>query len=430
MEEHGPEFPTVGGYVMRIMELRVRCILAAALLLVTVAGCDDDKSTSPPIVEETKIGVLLPKTGDLAAYGPPMENGVELARREINEAGGVLGTNVRLVSRDSQTDPQEAATTAHSMIVTEGVQAILGAASSGVSQAVLETTMVKRVVLMSGSSTSPFFSDVADSGFFFRTVPSDALQGEVIAKKARELGNETASVLHVNNAYGVPLAAVFESSFEERGGTVLENVPFEKEQGSYAAELSVVFPDDPALWPDVVVLIAYPSSGGTIMRDYVLGGFSAQWILADGLKSPEFITNAEPGNVEGMIGTGPYTGGANYDRFIAAYMAEFGEDPRNHIYTESFYDAMILLALAIQKAGEATGPAIRDALKSVSAPPGVVINSGEFAIALEELAAGHDINYEGAAGPVDLDEAGDVIADYEIWKIEGGQIVHIETIRP
>ncbi|MCK4304312.1 MAG: ABC transporter substrate-binding protein [Candidatus Eisenbacteria sp.] len=350
--------------------------------------------------------------------------------KEINNAGGILGQDVKLLIRDSQTDPDKAASTASDMIDGEGVPAIIGAASSGVSQKVLETTQARSVVLISGSSTSPFFTDVADSGFFFRTVPSDALQGKVMAKKARNLGYDTASVLYVNNAYGSPLTAVFEASFEEAGGTVLESVSFDKEQGSYAPQLSQVFPADSTQWPDVVILIAYPGSGGTIISEYVLGGFETAWILGDGLKSPNFITNAGAANVNGMIGTGPYTGGPNYEAFVAAYGVEFGEDPRTHIYAESYYDAMMLLALAIEKAGEATGPAIRDALKSVSGPSGEVVNVGQFANGVAELAAGRDINYEGAAGPVDFDEVGDVIADYEVWKIEGGQIVHVETIRP
>ena len=396
------------------------CILLLALFVGTVCKKKEE-------ARGLKVGVVLPLSGSLGTYGGPMINGIKLAVKEINEAGGVLGDTIILVIKDSETDTLKAVEKAKELVEQEGVKFIIGAASSGVTKKVLEYTKNMGVLLMNGCSTSPYFTTCDDNGLFFRTCPSDALQGKALAKLANKEGYTKASIIYVDNPYGEGLADAFEEAFTALGGQVLAKVPYTEGQASYADVVDSAFSPG----PEVCILIAYPKEGGTIIRDWAAGGYGGTFLFTDGLKSEDFITNAGAENVEGMKGTAPYTGGPNFDKFCDMYQQEFGEDPRQYVFCDTHYDAMILLALGIIKAGVCEPDSVKKVLQSVSAPPGDTVNVGEFKTAVSLLNQGKDINYEGASGPVDFDEVGDVTANYEVWKIENGQIVSaIEIITP
>ncbi|MEE8363965.1 MAG: ABC transporter substrate-binding protein, partial [Dehalococcoidia bacterium] len=203
-------------------------IMAVALTTVVGCGDDDDDETSK---EPVKIGTLLDYTGDLAVYGPPIRNGVDLAIELVNDAGGVLGTRLRAIHRDSGTSPLTASDAARALINIDKVGAIVGSLSSGVTTAVAESvTVPASVVLISPASTSAAITAIADNDFLFRTTVSDEAQSVVLARLAQELGFSSASTIYINNAYGEGLSRLFAASFSALGGTVLEQVPQESGQ--------------------------------------------------------------------------------------------------------------------------------------------------------------------------------------------------------
>ena len=379
---------------------------------------------SPAMAQEVKIGAVMSTTGPLQVYGEAGLKGIQLAIDEINEAGGVLGQTVTLVPADDATNPQVGVDAAQRLVNVDGVAGIVGALSSGVTIPIATTVSATAgVPQISTASTSPVISTLDDGGFLFRTTPHDALQGAVLADVVSEQGIDKVAVVYVNNDYGKGLADAFAGSY---GGEVTASIAYEERQASYRGELSQAAQGD----PEVLVMIAYPGDGIPMLRQALEEGLFERFVLTDGMKAAE-VVDAIGGPLDGSFGTAPI-GDPEAEAakiFREAYEAKFGELPPQP-FIDTAYDATMLLALAIEKAGTTDGAAVRDALHEVSKAPGEAILPGEFAKAKELLAAGQDVDYEGAAGSQDFDEAGDVPGTYSHWAIEDSKIVEVALIRP
>ena len=391
-------------------------ILIVSLGFLLTVGC---RGAEEEALKPVQIGTILAFTGDLASFGPPMRNGADLAAALVNAAGGVLDRPVRAAHKDSGTNPQVAIEAARTLININGAHAIVGALSSGITQAVAESlTVPNQVVLMSPASTSPALTVMDDDDFLFRTAVSDAAQGVVLARLAKEQGFNSASALYVNNAYGEGLANVFKEHFEKEGGKVVALVPQESGQPSYVSELRRATKGS----PEVLVAIGYPESAGVYLREALEGQYADQFLFVDGTKNQDMLNRLGVNQFEGMFGTAPGTPESDASRiFRKLYEERFGQLPTNPFIGETF-DAFVLLAFAIEKAGLNEGPAIRDALREVANPPGEKVGPGDVRRALELIRNGEDIDYEGVAGSQNIDANGDVSNAIEIWRIEGGQI--------
>ncbi|BAS26064.1 ABC transporter substrate-binding protein [Limnochorda pilosa] len=386
-------------------------------------------ASAPARAQEALLGTLLSLTGDLAAYGEPLKNASDLAADQINAQGGVRnGAFLRLVHRDDQTSPQPGVEAAQRLVSVDRVPAFVGALSSGVTIPVATSVAVpNRVVQISPASTSPEITNLDDDDYLFRTVPSDALQGKVLAQVAQEQGYKAVSVVYINNAYGEGLARNFQAAFEAGGGRVLVSVAMEGGQASYRGELQRAARGN----PEALVLIAYPENGATVLRQAVEEGFFRAFLFSDGLQSEDLVAAVGAQALEGTHGTSPLppTESPAYQLFRDAYAKKYGTPPPQPYMPEA-YDGTFVLALAMEKAGPgATGQQIRDALREVANAPGEVIHPGEWAKAKELIARGVDVDYQGASGPVEFDENGDVVnATYGVWKFEGGRIVQVRTV--
>ncbi len=369
------------------------------------------------------LGALMPMTGDLQVYGETSLNGVIMAVEQVNEAGGVNGNTLDLVVGDTQTNPQGGVDAAQKLVSVDGATVVVGALSSGVTIPIATSvTSVNGIPQISTASTSPVITTLDDNDFLFRSVPSDALQGVVLANVTKEAGHDSVGVLYINNDYGKGLAETFEANFD---GDVV-SLAYEPGQASYRGELREAAAND----AEALILIGYPENGITILRQGLEEGYFDTFIFTDGMKAPEIIDAiGEPLN--GSIGTTPQAV-ADSDgavKFVELYEARFGELPPKP-FIDSAYDAAMLAALAIEKAGSDDPTAIRDALRSVANPPGAEILPGEFAKAKELIAAGEDINYVGAAGSQNFDDNGDVSGTFAFWGIEDGEIVTHSMIEP
>ena len=399
--------------------------LSFALVLVLVAGACAPAAAPEEAAPPLKIGQLNTFTGTLSFFGEAHRNASMLAVDHINLAGGVLGSAVTIVARDTQTTPLVGVDAARALVKVEKVVAIVGALASSVSMAVAESvTAPNNILQISAASTSPAITVLADSDFLFRTTVSDAAQGVVLGRLARELGYNTASALYINNPYGEGLAEQFKTTFEEEGGTVLELVPHEDVQPTFVSELSKATEGN----PDVLVAIGYPGQAGIYLREALEGGYISTFIFCDGTKAPEMNEIVGWDKLEGTYGTnaGVEATVAGQAAFREAYATAFAVELPPLPYIDTTYDAVVLIALAAAKAGTTTdSAAIRDALRDVANPPGEIVGPGIDGIrqALELIRQGKDINYEGAGGSQDFDDNGDVISTIEIWKIEGGAIV-------
>lgn len=376
--------------------------------------------------EKIKIGSLMSLSGALASYGGPINNGCLLAAKHINDAGGILGKEVQIVTRDTKTDPTSGVDAARKLIDIDGVSAFVGALSSGVSMPVAESVAIpNEIVQISPASTTPQMTSLEDDDYVFRTVVSDEYQGVILGQLALDRGYETISVLYVNNAYGQGLANASTEWFEKQGGEVYTKVPYEKGKASYRGELSQATSKK----PDALILIGYPENGSTIIRQAISEGFIDEFLFVDGLKSPELIENVGAQYLEGTYGTTPGSKETpSLGTFNQEYEKEFGKAPPKPFMTNA-YDAVVIIALAMQRAGDTSSQAIRDNLREVSNEPGEKIYAGvdEFKKALALLEEGKEINYQGAGSVVSLNKAGDVVSPILIWKIEGGDIKSVRT---
>lgn len=395
--------------------LGVLALATAALLVFSACGDDDDDGeeaeTETPAAttgggdgEEgaLKIGVLMSFTGALSDFGEPIFNGAELAADEINAAGGVNGAPIELVRGDDGTTPDTGVTEATRMVEVEGVSAIVGALSSGVSLQVAETvTGPAGVVQISPASTSPGISDANDDDFLFRTTISDAAQGILLGMLAEEEGLTDICAMYINNAYGQGLSEAFDAESD----AVVATVPHEDGQASYSSELGQCGT------ATTLAALSYPETAGVYLREAVESGKFQNYMFSDGSKSDAMLDELGWDAFDGMRGTSPSSlpteGVAPFnERFEAAY----GELPPRP-YIKEAYDAVFLIALAAQAAGSNDGTAIRDKLREVANDDGddTVAGPGEegFAAAVEALDAGDNINYEGVVGPIEWDDKGD-----------------------
>ena len=368
------------------------------------------------------VGNLNGFTGPLTEFATPLRNSVALAANHVNRAGGVQGASMLIISRDTAVNPVQGVDSARALVDVENAVAIVGALSSGVTIAVASSvTVPQERLLISGASTAPAITVLEDNDFLFRTAPSDAAQGVVLANLANDEGYKTAGIIYLNNAYGEGLADQFEKTFTELGGTVTGKSPHEDAQPTYVSELQKATEGD----PDVLVTISYPGQAEIYLREAIEGGYADTFLFVDGTKSPEMVAKFN-GELDGTLGTAP--GGPGRPEktvFEDSYLSAYGY-PVSHPFMAEHYDATVLIALAAAKAGSTTdATAIRDALRDVANAPGEIVGPGRDGIfkAFSLIAEGKDINYEGASGIVDLDENGDVFGPIEIWMVENGEIV-------
>ncbi|MDB9527591.1 ABC transporter substrate-binding protein [Oscillatoria sp. CS-180] len=419
--------------------LRNRWILAG-LVATSLAACTgqtelttdesdvDSESASASSSDVIKIGALMPMTGDLQAFGETSLNGVNLALDEINANGGVMGQPLEVSVGDTQTAAQPSIDAAQKLVSIEGAIAILGALSSGNTIPVAESiTKDNSIPQISPASTSPVISTLADEDFLFRTVPSDAFQGIALAEVAREQGLENVAIIYVNNDYGQGLAESFQAAFEGKAGTVSGSVPYEKGQASYRGELQQLANEG----AEALLLIGYPENGITILKQSLEEGFFDRFIFTDGMKAPEVIDAIGADILEGAFGTVAQSDVESeaYATFNNAYEEKYGELPPKP-YIDTSYDAMMILALAIEHSGSTDGGAIQQAIREVANAPGVEIKPGEWGKAVEAIANGEDIDYTGASGSLEFDDNGDVAGAFAHWAIQNGEIITVEVFEP
>jgi branched-chain amino acid transport system substrate-binding protein len=404
--------------------MRATPVIVSIVLVVLVAiGISFEEDSGPQ--GGAKIGALMPMTGGLQVYGQTSLNGVRMAVDEVNAAGGVLGGPLGLSVGDTQTNPQAGVDAAKRLVETEGVAGLVGALSSGVTIPVASSvSSVDGVPQISGASTSPVITGLADKDFLFRTVPSDALQGVILADVMQKKGLDRIGIVYLNNDYGQGLAEAIEGAFT---GTIASMVAFEEKQASFRAELQKA-KDGGA---ETLVLIGYPGDGIPMLRQALEEQLFAKFVFTDGMKAQEVVDAIGGDLLEGAYGTAPSADAdaATAKAFKALYETKYGELPPQP-FIDAAYDAAILLALAIEKAGTTEGTAVRDALRAVAGPPGRKFGPGQFAAAKAALNAGEDIDYEGAAGSQDFDANGDVPGTYTEWAIRGGKVEDVNLIRP
>ena len=390
-------------------------------LVATVAASALALSAGAASAQEIPIGVMLGYTGPIESLTPGMADAAELALTEVNEAGGVLdGTMLTPVRADSTCIDSAAATAAaERLVAAEGVPAIMGADCSGVTIATVNNVAVPNGIMMiSPSATSPALTTIEDQGLFFRTAPSDARQGAVVAEVLMDRGIEEIAVTYTNNDYGKGLADAFQAAYEALGGSVPISAAHEDGKGDYSAEVGALS----AAGTDWLAVFGYADQGGVgIIRAAVDTGAFDGFVLGDGMYAESLIEAIGP-DLDGTIGTIPGAEGGGADAFAEVAEAA-GMDPTGSFRPES-YDAGALIALSIQAAGSAEPAAMAAEVMNVANAPGEEILPGQLGEALEILADGGEVDYVGATN-VELIGPGEASGTYREYEVQDGEFVTI-----
>ena len=381
---------------------------AATVLLAGAAGAED-----------IKVGIILGFTGPLESITPSMAASAEMAMKEVNDAGTLLGgSTVTAVRADSTCVDAAAATAAGERLVTsDKVNAIMGADCSGVTGAILQNVARPNgIVMISPSATSPALSEAEDDGLFFRTAPSDARQGVVMAEVLKERGIGSVALTYTNNDYGKGLADSFQSAFEAAGGTVTISAAHEDGKADYSAEVASLASGG----GDVLVVAGYVDQGGKgIVQGALDSGAFSTFFLPDGMYGESLIAAVGEG-LNGSFGTVPGTDSAGAAK-VVEMAAAAGFDGTSSYVGES-YDAAALILLAMQAAGSSASADLKGKVMEVANAPGEKVYPGELAKAIELLKAGTDIDYVGATN-VELIGQGESAGSFREYTVTDGAFV-------
>jgi ABC-type branched-subunit amino acid transport system substrate-binding protein len=364
-------------------------LTAAALLPRRTAG-----QTGP-----IRLGTLTPLTGAGGPYGPSMRKAMEWVVEQVNGAGGVLGQKVQLFSEDDQTNPDAAVRAARKLIDVDRVAAIMGTWASAVTTAVAPLCWESKTFLttVSGSDT---ITQLPHQGYLIRTQPNTHLQVAKLAEFCLSLGVKRMFVLSIQAPFTAPTHKQLTEALARGGSEMVGALIYDKDKTSFRSEI------DQALRakPDMIYLNGYTPDVTVVMKDLFKAGYTGRRI-AQGYAANAKLLAALPGEVtEGIytIAPSPAVDSQAYKRLATALSTD-DVDP----YSCQCHDHVSLVCLAVAKAREATGTGIRDHVRKISQGAGQRVDSAVDGLKI--LAQGREINYEGASGPCDFTDTGDII---------------------
>ncbi|WP_219415136.1 ABC transporter substrate-binding protein [Pseudonocardia nigra] len=425
---------------MTSTRLRAITVMSAAALL--IAGCGggggDGEGTAPDAAPTPgggaadggdgtlMLGYVFPQTGQLAYLGPPQVEAARYAVSEINAAGGVLGAPIPDLVAGDESDQAAVAQQSADRVLAAGVDALLGAAASGQSLAIIDRVTGAEVMQCSGSNTAPNFTDYNDQDYYFRTAPSDALQGPVLAETIISDGHSNVAIVARADDYGVGLANATAQALEEAGATVALNETYDPNAQNFDALVQQV----QGAQPDAVVVIAF-EEGTQILQGLIEAGLGPNAVGvygADGLRNTDLASLVAPGNpavLAGMKGTAPAS--AANEEFLTG-LREFAPDLVETQFAPQVFDCVNIIALAAAVAGTDDPSVFKDEIVGVTRE-GTKCTS--FAECQELVANGEDIDYDGASGPLEFVPAGEPgTASIEIYSFnEQGELVTLDTVQ-
>lgn len=411
--------------------LRTAAIAGLTALVLVACGGGDGDGAAPPGPEGTatateqaggerqnvdgklKIGTVLPQTGDLAALGPAMVEAVRMAVQQINDAGGVLGEPIELVEGDSGTNEQ-IANTAVDDHLRNNVDAIIGAASSRITLSIIDKVTSAEVVECSPSNTGSNLTTYEDDnpGFYFRTPPADNLQATALAELIVGDGYSNVGIIALNDDYGQGFATALSKELQKAGATTAAKVAYDPVGTEFSADVQKLADAN----PDSIVLISFPDTGSKILREMIAKGLGPDSIAvytADGMQSGEVAKLVDPNNpavLDGVKGTAPSSQGS--EAFKQAFN-EFAPEGTPQIFSAHAYDCVNIIALAAEKAGSDDPNQFRLEIVPITKDGD---KCTDFASCKSLVDEGADVDYEGAAGPLDFVKVGEPAAGtYEVW---------------
>lgn len=405
--------------------------VAVVGLILGLAACGgDDDGDGGEATLDLVIGDSVPLSGDLADFGPPGEKAADVAIDQINQAIEEAGVDhtVEIVHEDNSggSDPQAAVQAARKMVESDGASCITGAWASADTIPTSESVAIpEEILLISPASTSDEITGLEDDGLVNRTSPPDSFQGPTLSTYLVEeaLGGAEGNTVNVgarNDAYGTGLADSFTEAWEAAGGTVGERVDYDIKLPNYDTEAEQLVSGN----PDGLIIVDFPETYNKVGPSLVRAGFDPEsTFVTDGLISSDLAEGAGEDAVEGLRGTAPGVpdGDPSEEAFDALFTEAEPKDVERQTFDAQNFDAVMLCYLAAVAAGSTDGADMAAEVRDISGPPGDEYTFEQLPDAIEALQNGDDIDYQGASGPIDMDEAGDATSGvYDLYEFRGG----------
>ncbi len=331
-------------------------VAAAAVVVVAVLIVQPWTSSSNTIT----FGATFPLTGEVASYGQKAKRGIELAVTDQNAKGGLLGKQISVDFQDDRNDKKEAVSIMTKFATIDKVPVVFGSAGSGVSLAIAPLANRYKVVLISPISSSSQLS-TEGGDFFFRTVPADDLQAEVLSKWVFDSGARRVAVIYTNNSWGKPLAEGFQTRFEALGGQVINSEGVQENTADFRTIIAKLKGMENL---ESVVSPTYPKEGGVFVRQSKELELSVPMFGGDNWGSPEF-RNIAGDAAEGVFYTAPSESTSpTFNAFAEQYKAKYGEEP--DVFGAYAYDAATAIFRAVEASGTTDPEKVREALLKVS----------------------------------------------------------------
>lgn len=369
-----------------------------------VKTCEDfpqAQASGQPSIAPLKIGTLLPETGSLSFLGPPQFAAVDVAIKEINAAGGVLGNPVTHIRGDSGDDKTDTANQTVDRELGQGAQVIVGAAASGVTKLVIDKITNAGVVQFSPANTSDEFTCWPDKGLYFRTAPPDSLQAQALAALMAADGAQRISILARNDPYGSGLADNTAQNLRDAGipQNQIQKIIYDPNATSYNTEID----DVRQFNPDGIAVLGFDESKKIISRmsEVQIGPAQKRVYGTDGNMGNALGVGLPPGLLDGMKGTTPLTElSPDFEQRLRA------ENPGlvDINYAGEAYDAIVITAVAAEQAKSTKGVDIASEIIGIT-------KDGEkcttFRQCRDIIDSGGNPDYDGVTGTLDFTVAGE-----------------------
>jgi len=367
---------------------------------------------------EIKVGAPFALTGSISELAKGMQAGAALAMKQVNEQGGVLDQEYKLIFADSACDPSKAVDVVTHLIEEVGVSALVGPICSGATLRQARSVSIPAgVVTLAVASASSLITRLRDNDLVFRTTASDTYTGEVMAQYVLARGIKDIAISFASDAYNTGIARVFSEAFKAGGGNISVYQAHQPDRPDYINEAAALLAGS----KNLALFAYYGSSGISLLKNAFATGKVDQLFATGGMLSDQTI--AELG-AEKLASTTILNNSSDESREAFKIWQKFAGDaeiPAKGPFVANAYDVAFMMALAIQSAGSADRKGISAALRAIAGPEGEVIFPGEFKKAKRLLSEGKKINYEGGSGSLDFDENGDVLGFFSVNRVKEGQ---------
>jgi len=346
-----------------------------------------------------QLGVLTPLTGAGGFDGPRMAKAMQAVIDEVNGAGGLLGRKVVLVVEDGQTNPEAAVRAARKLIDVTKVPAIMGTWASAVTTAVAPLCWESKTFLTTVSGADSI-TKLPHQGYLIRTQPNNYLQAGKHAEFIASLGVKRCFMMSIQAPFAQPTQERATEVLKQHGSQMVGTLIYDKDKTTYRSEVDQALRTN----PDLIYLNGYAPDVTILLRDLYRADYKGMRFAQSYAVTTKVLDSLPHEVTEGVITVQPSSDISSPAYELAKQRLGVAEPDS---YETQATDWASLVTLAIAKANAATGTAIHDTVRKISQGNGTKVYSAVEGLKL--LAQGKDINYEGASGPCDFTDIGDII---------------------